>query len=127
MEDQAPLDPDALAADHPRDSPRDSMFLQATVRLQSTGQVVAVRVRNVSAGGLMAEGEVEVRNDQKLWIELRNIGQVSGTVAWVRNNRFGVSFDAPIDPALTRVKVPTPTVMSAPAYETKRRPGFSRS
>lgn len=65
----------------------------------------AVRVRNLSAGGLMADADVEVAIDDPITIELRNIGQVEGKIAWVRGQRFGVTFDEAIDPKLARKPV----------------------
>lgn len=89
---------------HSRDNARDSMFLQATLRPLSGGNPPAfsVRVRNLSAGGLMADADAEVAVDDRITIDLRNIGQVEGRVAWVRGQRFGVTFDVAIDPKLAR-------------------------
>ncbi len=89
---------------HVRDNARDSMFLQATLRPLSGGNPPAfsVRVRNLSAGGLMADADADVAIDDRITIALRNIGQVEGRIAWVRGQRFGVMFDAPVDPKLAR-------------------------
>ena len=89
---------------HVRDNARDSMFLQATLRPLSGGNPPAfsVRVRNLSAGGLMADADADVAIDDRITIELRNIGQVEGRIAWVRGQRFGVTFDTPVDPKLAR-------------------------
>lgn len=94
----------ADAGTHVRDNARDSMFLQATLRPLSGGNPPAfsVRVRNLSAGGLMADADADVAIDDRITIELRNIGQVEGRIAWVRDGRFGVMFDAPVDPKLAR-------------------------
>lgn len=91
-------------AAHTRDTARDSMFLQAILRPMSGGMSPAfsVRVRNLSAGGMMAEADVEVAIDDRITVELRNIGQVEGKIAWVRDGRFGVMFDVPVDPKLAR-------------------------
>ena len=88
----------------PRDAARDSMFLQATLRPLSSAVALpfSVRVRNLSAGGMMGEGDVEVAIDDRITIQLRNIGEVGGRVAWVRGGRFGVTFDEPVDPMLAR-------------------------
>lgn len=89
---------------HVRDNARDSMFLQATLRPINGAMSPAfnVRVRNLSAGGLMAEADVQVAIDDRITVELRNVGRVEGKIAWVRGTRFGVTFDAPIDPKLAR-------------------------
>ncbi|MFV0644485.1 MAG: PilZ domain-containing protein [Sphingomonadaceae bacterium] len=81
---------------------RDSLFMLAEVRTDSMTGCVRVRVRNLSAGGMMAEGEVEVMRGTRLAVNLRNVGWVEGTVAWVQENRFGIAFGKEIDPAKVR-------------------------
>ncbi len=76
---------------------RDSLFLLADVRVEQSAEVHRVRVRNLSDGGMMGEGHLRVQRGHRLSIELRNIGAVGGTVAWVQDNRFGVAFDEEID------------------------------
>lgn len=97
-------DAQGFESSHSRDTARDSMFLQAILRPLSGGNPPAfsVRVRNLSAGGLMAEADAEVAIDDRITVELRNIGQVEGKVAWVRAPRFGVMFDVTVDPKLAR-------------------------
>ena len=89
---------------HGRDAARDSMFLQATLRPLSGVHSTPfnVRVRNLSAGGMMAEADSEIAVGDRITVELRNVGKVGGRVAWVREGRFGITFDAPIDPKLAR-------------------------
>lgn len=104
-----------------RDRPRDSMFLQAVLRPDGVGEpssAITVRVRNISAGGMMAESEVTVAAQERIRVELRNIGQVHGTVVWVNGPRFGVVFDTPIDPKLARqkVKVALEPIMTRDGY-----------
>lgn len=87
-----------------RDPARDSMFLHATLRPIGDKDAASfiVRVRNLSAGGMMAETNVELSIDDPMSVALRNVGTVKGRVAWVRAGRFGVTFDTPIDPKLAR-------------------------
>lgn len=82
---------------------RDSLFLLAQVR--AAGGEHRVKVRNLSAGGMMAEGEVKVARGELVQVELRNIGWVAGTVAWKQDNRFGIAFVEEIDPKLARAPV----------------------
>lgn len=98
------IDDAAPEGSHTRDAARDSMFLQATLRPLSGATLAAfsVRVRNLSAGGMMADADANIAIDDRITVELRNIGKVEGRVAWVRGARFGVTFDAPIDPKLAR-------------------------
>lgn len=76
---------------------RDSLFLLADVRVEQGHDVHRVRVRNLSDGGMMGEGNLRVQRGHRLTIELRNVGSLNGTVAWVQDNRFGVAFDEEID------------------------------
>ena len=81
---------------------RDSLFVMADLRIDGFEGEYRVRVRNISSGGLMAETPVKVVNGQIAWVNLRNIGWVEGTVAWVQDNRFGLAFREEIDPLQTR-------------------------
>ncbi|MGB3472177.1 MAG: PilZ domain-containing protein [Erythrobacter sp.] len=76
---------------------RDSLFLLASVQVEQQSEAHRVRVRNLSDGGMMAEGNLFVKRGNRLEIELRNIGKIPGSVAWVQDNRFGIAFDAEID------------------------------
>jgi hypothetical protein len=76
---------------------RDSLFLLADIRIEKQDEAHRVRVRNLSDGGMMGEGNLRVQRGHRLTIELRNIGSVGGVVAWVQDNRFGIAFDEEID------------------------------
>lgn len=94
------------ALDHPkRQLDRDSLFLKAELHIIGGDDCGEVRIRNLSAGGLMAEAPVQAKRGDTVEIELRNIGRVTGYVAWVAQGRFGVAFDHPIDPKLARKPV----------------------
>lgn len=82
---------------------RDNLFLMADLRLLDANGVGAdgehrVRIRNLSAGGVMAEGNVKVGPGTRLEVALSNIGWVAGTVAWIQDNRFGIAFAQQVDP-----------------------------
>ncbi|MGB5485510.1 PilZ domain-containing protein [Parasphingorhabdus sp.] len=94
------------AVDHPkRQLDRDSLFLTASLRFVDGDDCGEVRIRNLSAGGLMAEAPVFAKRGDNVQIELRNIGRIAGHVAWVAQGRFGIAFDHPIDPKLARKPV----------------------
>lgn len=76
---------------------RDSLFLLADIRIEQGVETHRVRVRNLSDGGMMAEGNLKVKRGYRLEVELRNIGCVPASVAWVQDNRFGIAFDEEID------------------------------
>ena len=91
---------------HPkREADRDSLFLKAELKFVDGDDCGEVRIRNLSAGGLMAEAPVRAKRGDKVELEMRNIGKVTGYVAWVAQGRFGVAFDFPIDPKMVRKPV----------------------
>ena len=92
-------------AEHPPWQSRDerfSVFLHATVTTRDHSRSEIYRVRNISSGGIMAEGLVEFVAGEVIEIELRNIGIIRARVAWTHANRFGAMFDHHIDPKLVR-------------------------
>ncbi len=95
----------ANSSDTQRGAGRDSLFLKAILRFNSTGDEGEVRIRNLSAGGLMAEAPVRVTRGEKVEINLRTIGWISGSVVWVTEGRLGIAFDHPIDPMTARNSV----------------------
>jgi len=97
---------------------RDSLFLLAQLRVGNEQAVSRVKVRNLSAGGMMAEGAVSVMRGAIVHVELRNIGWVQGSVAWVQDDRFGIAFVEEIDPKKARAPV---SGVSAPSAATVQR------
>src|SRR6187200_3632451 len=93
---------------------RDSLFLLAHLRVDVQPGVTRVKVRNLSAGGMMAEGDAKVIRGTLVAIELRNVGWVEGSVAWKQDNRFGIAFVDEIDPAVVRAPA---AAAEAPGYE----------
>lgn len=96
---------------------RDSLLLMAQVRVDGGDTEYRVKVRNLSAGGMMAEGEAPVARGSLVSVELRNIGWVEGSVAWKHGERFGIAFVDEIDPKLARTPVAAGSPdLSAPRY-----------
>lgn len=91
----------ALSDRRPRSAPRENTFLTAKLRVEG-GRPISTRVRNVSAGGLMAEYAAPLMAGTPVEVTLRGIGAVTGVVAWSTDGRIGVSFDRPVDPGLAR-------------------------
>ncbi len=106
--DQFSYDPlTALSADDfasQRAGARDSLMLAAQFRVAG-GTAEQVRVRNLSAGGLMAEYAQPVERGTQVEVEVRGVGWVSGRIAWSAEGRVGVAFDSSIDPMLARKPV----------------------
>jgi hypothetical protein len=107
-----------------RASPRDSMFLLASIR-RPGGTDVPVKVRNLSQGGMMAECAMSFSRGEVIEAELRGIGPVSGRIAWTAGGKVGVAFDREVDPKLARKPVvgnPQPQLVKA--SKTMWRPGL---
>jgi hypothetical protein len=51
---------------------------------------------------MMGEGTIKISRGNRVDVELRNVGTVKGTVAWVQDQRFGVAFDEEIDSQTAR-------------------------
>jgi len=83
---------------------RDSLLLTAQFRVGG-GEAVSVRVRNLSAGGLMAEYGSALDSGTPVEVEVRGVGWVSGKIAWSAEGRVGVAFDRDIDTMLARKPV----------------------
>lgn len=86
---------------------RDALFLMADVRQEGDSTAHRVKVRNLSAGGMMAEGPMAVVRGARLTVELRNLPPIEASVAWVQDGRFGVAFAREIDPKAPRNPVGT--------------------
>ena len=93
-------------ADHDhRQLSRDSLFLLADVRVAGEFGSHKVKVRNLSAGGMMAEGALPAVRGARISIQIRNIGWVDGAIAWVQGDRCGIAFDEDIDPIIARAPI----------------------
>ena len=104
---------------------RDSLFLLAQVRADGQENPVRVKVRNLSAGGMMAEGDARVMRGAHVEVELRNIGWVDGSVAWKQGNRFGIAFAEEIDPKIARAPIDSKVDHLVGDFE-KRGPRLNR-
>lgn len=95
---------------------RDSLFMMASVRFAGSDAEYRIKVRNLSSGGMMAEGDVRVERGARLEVNLRNIGWVAATVAWVQDGRWGLAFAGEIDPMLARASVTGTGEISTPRF-----------
>lgn len=104
---------------------RDSLFLMADLRVDGLEGGHRIKVRNLSPGGMMGEGTVRVLRGAIVDVNIRNVGWVEGSVAWVQDNRFGIAFRDEIDPVIARAPVDagssdegySPRYIRAPAPE----------
>lgn len=106
MESRVPTTTDEEVAALSRSTDRDSLFMQANVLIPGQQIPVTVRVRNLSAGGMLAEAKVRgLAQGAAIEAELRNVGFVPGRVVWVGEGKFGIAFDHPVDPQAVRRQV----------------------
>lgn len=99
----------AMSDNEHRQIERESLFVLAELRIDGQEGEQRIHVRNLSSGGLMAEGSCKVQRGQQVWINLRNLAWCEGTVAWVQENRFGVAFRDAIDPRIARAPLASAT------------------
>ena len=112
---QDPLADSAAATDAAanRNDSRDSLLLAAQFRVAGRNHAIPVRIRNLSAGGLMAEVDDPLSVGTAVEIDVRGVGWTPGRVAWVAAGRIGIAFDSLIDPLAARkpvVTVKQPTI-----------------
>ena len=109
-----------------RQAARDSLFLSTDVTVAGARKPVTVRVRNLSPGGMMIDGNAIFHEGAAISADLRGIGSVSGKIAWILEGRAGVSFDEEIDPKEARAPVaaPKPPILFTPQPDRSRRPGL---
>ncbi len=88
-----------------RQKNRESIFLGANLLFKRTGEEVAVRVRNISAGGMMVDCTLGANIGDEVEADIKNVGRVLGHVAWSVSPRIGIAFEREINPARARLKV----------------------
>lgn len=84
---------------------RDSLFVMVDVRLDGSSLEHRVKMRNLSSGGMMLEAGLRVTKGAIVFVNIRNLGWIEGSVAWIEESRFGVAFREEIDPILARSPV----------------------
>lgn len=95
---------------------RDSLFLLAELAFEGEPNTHRVRVRNLSAGGMMAESDKRVLPGTRMTVYLKNVSPVEGSVAWVQDQRFGIAFVHEIDPKAPRSAVNATNDLASPRY-----------
>lgn len=105
MDSRIPVTLDEEVAALSRGADRDSLFLQASLLISGRPAPVIVRVRNLSAGGMLAESPVPVTEGAAIAVELGNVGRVPGRVVWAGEGKFGIAFDRQVNPQAVRRQV----------------------
>ncbi|WOE74398.1 PilZ domain-containing protein [Alterisphingorhabdus coralli] len=81
---------------------RDALFLLARVSFENSEKTIDVRVRNLSAGGMMAESNVYCAPGDIVTVTIIHSEPIAGRISWQSGGRFGVAFNHPIDPQSVR-------------------------
>ena len=76
----------------------DSLLLKATLRFENGKDERVVRIRNLSAGGVMADAPTGLMRGERVEVKLHSIGWVGGHVMWITDGRAGIAFELPINP-----------------------------
>ncbi|WP_194954729.1 helix-turn-helix domain-containing protein [Sphingopyxis solisilvae] len=66
---------------------------------QADGETLAVRIHNISQGGMLIECEAPLAVDDKIDVELPHAGIVTAKLVWTSGSLFGCQFKAPISNA----------------------------
>lgn len=112
-------------AESQRRDQRDSLFVMARIKPEDHGgEGTAVRVRNVSSGGLMADAPDDYRPGMRVKVSLEGMEDMGGSVAWAEAGRIGVAFDHPIDKNRARKPKAKPNELFRPGTQDYRRPGL---
>ena len=100
---------------------RSNVLMAATVEV--SGTVRPVKMRNLSAEGVLIEGEHLPVEGSEILLRKGDLS-VAGRIVWLRGGRAGVAF-AELLPAEQLLRhVPTPRPRVAPVF---RRPGFGNT
>lgn len=84
------------------DRGRGAVHVSARLRVSDADEGFVVPVRNLSAGGMMAELPHPLPPDCVVQVQLDGVGWITGRIVWQTEGRTGVAFDEVIDLALVR-------------------------
>lgn len=108
LPEESPADCNA-AGSHPD---RDTLLLIADIVAEGETTAARFTVRNLSPGGMLAQGRSALPAGARVSVTLRNIGAVNGKVVWGEEGRYGIAFDKEIDPQAVRAPVALATFLS---------------
>jgi len=75
--------------------PRQGLLKVAN--LQWNGMSMTVRVRNISTGGALIEGDRALPPDSSVQLDLPGCGSLGATVRWTEGRRMGIQFETEFD------------------------------
>lgn len=89
---------------------RTSLLISATAGQDGRTDLIPIQIRDLSVTGLSGKCSLSLRSGQRLSIRIDQGEALAGRLVWVKGDRFGLTFDHPIDPqALLRVRPPART------------------
>lgn len=80
-----------------RNEMREPLVLMARMRLGRERAARDVKVRNLSANGLMIERDSQADVGTPVWLEIDGVGDITGKLAWSTEGRMGIALDTSID------------------------------
>jgi PilZ domain len=99
-----PMQQTQSLTDKSRSAARESLFLLGKLWLDSE-RSTEVRIRNLSATGMMVEIKEYTAVGDVIHIEIKGLGKLAGTIAWIAEKRIGIALQRQIDPSLARQQV----------------------
>lgn len=113
---------------HFEDLPKDPQRPRAArrqLRLESegstpSGETARVLIHNVSATGMLVESTVSMAEDERIEIDLPQVGRASAHVVWMSENYYGCRFETPLPAsALGALELYSPTTTGGASGETQ--------
>ena len=75
--------------------PRHRLMRRALAAID--GEMIELRLHNISSMGALAECGVAVTPGQEMTIDIVGVGPVRGIVRWAQTRKFGLQFDHEFD------------------------------
>jgi hypothetical protein len=94
--------------------PRHRLMRRAITAID--GEMLEVRLRNISSMGALVECDLAVAPDTELAIDIVGVGPVRGVVRWAQSGRFGVQFDGQFDLARLAPKKENPAAVARTTF-----------
>ena len=98
-----------MVSDNPQGDPtggRRAVSATVALRVEGRAGTAMVRVRNLSAGGLMAELPDPLSPGSAVEVDVPGLGWIAGHIVWQTEGRAGVAFYSPIDMAAVALSDP---------------------
>lgn len=84
-------------------SNRPKRLIKIHISNERISQVDAI-LRNVTERGAGIELQTELEQGERVWITIKTIQPISGTVAWSKQHKAGLQFDEPIDLSMLKIR-----------------------